>query len=135
MRGICTKELKPGRERYMSESSRLHWKIQLDCYGHVFLQTKATRDDELWSEAVYHWGTIAVRPEGRSCDINASGLLPSDLRIAPRKRLANKRTVELTRTLGGAQHRLSNLHWEELQATFTTLKNPPTASDTEVRDW
>jgi hypothetical protein len=133
MRGICTKELKPGREEYMSESSPLHWKIQVDCNGHVFLQTRATRDDELWSEAVYHWDTTATRPEGRECHINASGLLPSDLKYAPRKRLTNKRLVELTRTLAGAKPRLSTAHWEEVQRTFEALKNPPNVSG--GRDW
>jgi hypothetical protein len=80
----------------MVEQSPLHWKILPDSFGHPFLQMKNCVDDDCWSEAVRHWDTKAPRPDNRECHTNVSGLLPTDLTLAPRKPLSTKRVEELT---------------------------------------
>ena len=109
LRGCTTKSYPhPGANYYMAECSPLHWHIRRDNNGHVFMQTQHTVESQFWSEPVFHWDTPATRPAGRDCHENASGLLPSDLVLAPRRPISQERVEELTRSLAGARSRLSD---------------------------
>ena len=123
-RGLCTKSVAPEHQYFMPETSPLHWFIRCDRNGHVFLQTQHTVLTSLRSEAVYHWDTDAVRPAGRVCDPNASGLLPCDLTVAARIPLSQDRQTELRNALDGAKPRLMASEIAEFETIFNELCNP-----------
>jgi hypothetical protein len=129
MRGLCTKSL-PDQDQayYMDETSPLHWRIRADAQGHVFLQTRHTVDtpEEQWSEPVYHWDTNAPRPQGRDrASTRESGLLVSDLKIAPYRVLKDRRIGELKSALEGVRTRLTEEEATEMDEIFELLKSPP----------
>jgi hypothetical protein len=124
LRGCTTKTVAPEHMYYMPETSPLHWRIRRDEAGHVFMQTKHNVDDDLWSEPVYHWDTLATRPGGRECHLHESGLKPSDLTLAPRNKLSAERLEELDSTLEGARRRVSPEEWDQLQSALNELKDP-----------
>ena len=122
--GCCTKSVVPGCERYMAETSPLHWRIRRTARGHVYMQTKHTVDSELWSEPVFHWDTTAVRPHGRDCEEHESGLKPTDLTLAPRTKLPKEREDELFKSLEGAKPRLTPEEMRQAMEVFEELTNP-----------
>jgi hypothetical protein len=127
-RGLCTKSVAPAFQYFMPETSPLHWFIRRDTNGHVFLQTQHTVKDKLKSQPVYHWNTEALRPGGRECGENESGLLPSDLTLAPRAPLTAERQAELKSALEGAEPRLTEVEITAFGHIFEELCNP-TPSD------
>jgi hypothetical protein len=126
-RGLCTKKENFDKRYYMPPTSDLHWMIRPDANGNVFLQTRHSVEepDGQWGEPVFHWDTNAKRPRDRE-NKHRSGLLPSDLVFAPRRTLSAKRIAELTKTLAGASHRLSEQDANEIADVFHGLVNPPT---------
>ena len=89
LRGIGTKSVQPGRDWFMGETSPLHWRIRRDANRKVFVQSKFTVDDTSWGHAFYPWTDNAPRPNGRSADPGFSGLLPSDVVLAPNNPLSD----------------------------------------------
>ena len=97
-RGIATKIDQPGCE-HMGGTSPLHWRLRKDINGKVMVQTKFTCDDSQWSVPQYFWNDKAPRPEGREFEAGRSGLLPSDLKMAPRRRMSEVRRKQLRHAL------------------------------------
>ena len=131
MRGICIKTVDHDKRWYMNETAPLHWRIVRDSRGHVFLQLRHAVDspDSQWSEPAYHWDSKAARPEGRQrADDRESGLIPSDLHIAPRRLLGEKRQGELNKALRGAKRRLTEEDWTALAQVFEDLSDAPLES-------
>jgi hypothetical protein len=56
------------------------------------------------------------RPDGREFEQGKSGLRPSDLRIAPRKKLQDTRIREIRTTMGLARRRTPDEDWPKLEA-------------------
>ena len=67
------------------------------------------------------WTTKAPRPDGRTFVKGFSGLLPSDLRLAPRKALAEGRAKELKDGLKAIRARVSGNTMEAWYHRITTL--------------
>ena len=88
------------------------------------MQEKFTCDDEMWSAAMSKaWTKKAPRPDGRQFSRGFSGLLPSDLRLAPRRELAEGRAQELKQALRGVEGRVSARDMEVWHRRVTTLVN------------
>ena len=83
VRGIGTKSVQPGREWFMGETSPLHWRIRKDAQRNVFVQSKFTVDDDAWGQVFYPWTEHAPRPDNREHDKDTSGLVHSDVVLAP----------------------------------------------------
>jgi hypothetical protein len=124
-RGIGTKSVQPGRDWYMSETSPLHWRMRKDINGIVFIQSKFTTDDTVWSVQEYPW-TKAERPEGRGFSDQTSGLVPEDVKMAPNNPLSEARTKELKEALKGTKHRLTEDQWDEAQELLERITTPRT---------
>ena len=130
MRGLCTKSFpktNSAANYHMNECSPLHWRILKDAEGHTFFQSRHTVDDprDQWSEPVYHWDTDAPRPHDRFHQKNESGLLVTDLEIAPVRILKERRANELRNALAGARPRLSDEEAAEFDKVYELLVNPP----------
>ena len=105
----------------MAGTSPLHWRIRKTSAGAAYVQQKFTCDDTMWSAISRVWTTKAPRPDGREFSEGFSGLLPSDLRLAPRKQLAEGRAKELTDALAGIKARVSGNAMEAWYRRITTL--------------
>ena len=126
-RGIGTKSVQPGREWFMAETSPLHWRIRKDAEGKVFVQSKFTVDDDAWGQGFYPWTEHAPRPDNREHDKDTSGLVHSDVALAPNNPLSDARAKELAAAIQHVRPRLSDTTWEETQDminTVTTLRTP-----------
>ena len=110
----------------MGETSPLHWCIRRDANRKVFVQSKFTVDDTSWGHAFYPWTDNAPRPDGRSADPGFSGLLPSDVVLAPNNPLSDARKKELRSALQNVRPRLSDAAWEELQDMVEIVTTPRT---------
>ena len=124
-RGIGTKSVQPGRDWFMGATSPLHWRVRRDTNNKVFVQSKFTVDDTSWGQAFYPWTDDAPRPDGRSTDPGFSGLLPSDVVLAPNNPLSEARIKELRSALQNVRPRLPDVAWEEVQEMLqlvTTLR-------------
>ena len=125
VRGIGTKSVQPGREWFMGETSPLHWRIRKDAERNVFVQSKFTVDDGAWGEPFYPWTEHAPRPDNREHDTRTSGLVHSDVVLAPNNPLSAAREKELAAAIQHIKPRLSDLIWDETQQmidTVTTLR-------------
>jgi hypothetical protein len=125
-RGICTKSIQPGRDWFMSENSPLHWRIRKDINNKVIIQSQFTTDDTVWSQQHYPW-TKAPRPDQRAFGPNTSGLVPSDVRMAPNNPLQKARATELKDALDAVRDRLTDMQWAEAQEMFTRVTTQRTA--------
>ena len=125
-RGIGTKSVQPGREWFMGETSPLHWRVRRDASKKVFVQSKFTVDDTSWGQAFYPWTEDAPRPDDRSADPGFSGLLPSDVRLAPNNPLSDARTKELRSALQNVRPRMTGAAWEEIQEMVEIVTTPRT---------
>ena len=105
----------------MAGTSPLHWRIRKTSEGAAYVQQKFTCDDTMWSAMSRVWTTKAPRPDGRKFAEGFSGLLPSDLRLAPRKALAEGRAKELTDGLKAIKARVSGNAMEAWYRRITTL--------------
>ncbi len=133
-RGLCTKVVLEERRHFMAEGSPLHWWVRTDHEGCPFLQTKSTVDDDAWSEAIRHWDTKAPRPDNRECHMHKSGLLPSDLKFAPRRAITDARYMELQTTIGNAKNRLSQAEFTEFTRVYEELHSPPSMDTLSLPD-
>ena len=120
-RGCCTKEVVPGRELFMDETSALHWRFRLDAEGKPFMQTKHTCDDEQWSQMHYPFETTAPRPEGREVVYGKSGLKPNDLRCRAPRPIGETRRAELISSLDNVRARTPTGDWEKIQQVVDKL--------------
>ena len=59
---------------------------------------------------------MCYRPGGREFVPGTSGLRPSDLRVAPRKKLQDTRIKEIRATMGYARRRIPDADWPKLAA-------------------
>ena len=131
-RGCCTKEVVPGRELYMQPTSALHWRFRLDTEGKVFLQTRLTCDDEMWSELHYPFETEAPRPHDREVVDKKSGLEPDDLRCRAPRPLTETRRAELKSGLQNIRSRTPVGDWSKIEQVAQRLMNN-SASSSESR--
>jgi hypothetical protein len=106
MLGICTKSVQPMYKNMMDPTSPLHWMIRQNPNGQVFVQTKFTDDDRMWSNAFHPWTSCAPRPQNRAFDAKQSGLLPTDLVLAESRVCAEHRWSEVTAAVDKARPRL-----------------------------
>ena len=118
--------MQPGREWFMGETSPLHWRVRRDANRKVFVQSKFTVDDTSWGQAFYPWTDDAPRPDGRITEAGFSGLLPSDVVLAPNKPLSEARTKELRAALQNVRLRLPDAAWEEIQEMLELVTTPRT---------
>ena len=123
VRGIGTKSVQPGRDWYMGVTSPLHWRIRRDADRKVFVQSKFTVDDILWGQPFYPW-TEAPRPDNRPHDEGTSGLLPSDVRLAPNHPLSDARAKELRAAIQNVKARLPVEAWDEVQELIDLVTTP-----------
>jgi hypothetical protein len=123
--GCCTKVVSPGREDYMSPTSPLHFRFELDIAGDVYSQSKLTCQDDLWSKQSYPFETKAPRPNNRVTAERKSGLLPSDLKIAPRRPLALARSAELRRSLDKSVTKIPAAAAEHIEGIWENVSRAP----------
>ena len=82
-------------------------------------------DDGAWGEPFYPWTEHAPRPDNREHDTRTSGLVHSDVVLAPNNPLSAAREKELVAAIQHIKPRLSDLIWDETQQmidTVTTLR-------------
>jgi hypothetical protein len=123
LRGVATKIDDPAKE-HMGGTSPLHWWLRKDVNGKVIVQNKFTCDDSQWSAPQYFWNDKAPRPDNREFEAGTSGLLPSDLRVAPRRVMTTTREDQLKASLAAIQWRLKEEEKEQFHRVFHELKQP-----------
>ena len=101
-------------------------RVRRDANRKVFVQSKFTVDDTSWGQAFYPWTDDAPRPNGRITEPGFSGLLPSDVVLAPNKPLSEARTKELRAALQDVRLRLPDAAWEEIQKMLEIVTTPRT---------
>jgi hypothetical protein len=125
VRGIATKIDDPAKE-HMGGTSPLHWWLRKDINNKVIVQNKFTCEDNLWSAAAHVWNDKAPRPDSREFVSGTSGLLPTDLRIARRRPLSDKREKILRKSLDAIMGRVTQDEGEQLDAIFSEMGMVPT---------
>ena len=126
LRGVGTKSLPNATSSwFMGPTTPLHWRLRLDLEHQVIIQSKHTVDDPHWSNIQYIWNTQAPRPEGRVVVGKTSGLLPTDLQLAPSRELKPTRRVELANMIEKIRSRMTNPdEWKELVNILSRVGNP-----------
>ena len=128
--GISTHELLPGHELFMEATSPLHWKFsRVLPTNRVVVQTKLTGDVVQWSETFTVWNSGAPRPDNREHEDGFSGLLPTDLRLAPQRPVDATRAAGLQKSLEGCSSRLTAEAYAEWEAIVQHVINPDDHSD------
>ena len=125
LRGVGTKSL-PNAESswFMTPSTPLHWWLRLDLDQNVIIQTRHTVDDNLWSNQSYMWNTQSPRPEERQVVGQSSGLLATDLQLAPSRVLKDTRRLELSRALDRIRKRMKPDEWKQLIDLLKRVATP-----------
>ena len=121
VRGIATKIDDPAKE-HMGGTSPLHWYLRKDINGKVIVQNKFTCEDILWSAAAHVWTEGAPRPEDREFKCGLSGLLPTDLRIANRRPLSEKRDKILRHSLDAVMGRVTPDEADQFNAVYAEMR-------------
>ena len=127
LRGIGTKTIQPYRKEFMDETSPLHWRVKKDLNGKAIVQSKFTIDDLSWSAGHQMFDTFAPRPGGRVFAEYTSGVLPSDVVMAPNRPCSDARAKELREALNKARARLSETEWEKIEQIFTRVTTNTTS--------
>lgn len=116
LRGVGTKSFPNATSSwFMGQTTPLHWWLRLDLEHHVIIQSRHTVDVSQWSNVQYIWNTQAPRPDGRVVVGKTSGLLPTDLQVAPSRGLTATRRVELAKSIEKIRPRMKKAdEWQEL---------------------
>ena len=116
LRGVGTKSLPNAASSwFMGPTTPLHWRLRLDLEHQVIIQSKHTVDDPNWSNIQHIWNTQAPRPEGREVVGKTSGLLPTDLQLAPSRSMKATRRVELANMIEKIRSRMTSADaWQKL---------------------
>ena len=76
----------------------------------------------MWSAAAYVWNGRARRPGDRDFQDGTSGLLPTDLRIASRRPLSDKRAKILRHSLDAIMRRLTPNEADQFNAIYAEME-------------
>ena len=106
---------------YMGKTGYLHYRVRLDNNNDVMIQNKHTIDSESWSNPQYIWNVHAPRPEGRECIGKTSGLLCTDLQLAPSKKLKDTHRDDLGRALDNIRPRLTPDEWKKVREVLKVV--------------
>ena len=116
LRGVGTKSFPNATSSwFMGQTTPLHWWLRVDLQHHVIIQSRHTVDVIQWSNVQYIWNTQTPRPDGRVVVGKTSGLLPTDLQVAPSRALTATRRVELAKAIERIRPRMLEAdEWQEL---------------------
>lgn len=131
-RGIGTKSIQPGRDWFMGATSPLHWRVRRDADRRVCVQSKFTVDDDQWTQLFCPWTPDAPRPDGRHHEDGTSGLLASDVTLAPNNPLSAAREKELRAACENVRSRLPAHVWEEIQGMIEIVTKQRTTEMPEL---